>query len=149
MTTGGRKVDLVHAEITEKIIGAFYLVYNELGFGFLERIYVEALVRVLRRMGLKVEREVLVPIDFFDEVIGLHRLDLLVEGKVVVEAKSTHDLPDIDHRQLGSCLRGARLQVGLLLHFGPEAKFYRTICSRPRPLPKWDQRSPGNPRDPR
>ena len=126
------KSDLLHKEITEAIIGAFYLVYNELGYGFLEKIYVEALVRVLRKNGLKVEREVLVPIDCFGEVVGRHRLDLLVEGKVVVEAKSTHALADIDHRQLLSCLRGTRLEVGLLLHFGPEAKFFRKVCSNHR-----------------
>jgi GxxExxY protein len=59
-----RKIDLLHAEITESIIGAFYLVYNELGYGFLEKVYIEALVRVLRKLGHKVDREILVPVEF-------------------------------------------------------------------------------------
>jgi GxxExxY protein len=123
------KIDLLHAGITESIIGAFYLVYNELGYGFLEKIYVEALVRVLRKLGHKVDREILVPVEFFDEVIALQRLDLLVDDKVVVEVKSTRDLAAADHRQLRSYLSGTRLEVGLLLHFGPEAKFYRSVCT--------------------
>jgi GxxExxY protein len=126
------KVDLLHAKITESIIGAFYLVYNELGYGFLEKVYIEALVRVLRKLGHKVDREILVPVEFFDEVIALQRLDLLVDDKVVVEVKSTRDLVVADHRQLRSYLSGTRLEVGLLLHFGHEAKFYRSVCTNRR-----------------
>ena len=132
MATPKGKVDLLHAELTESIIGAFYLVYNELGYGFLERVYVEALVRVLRRLGHKVDREVLVPVEFFDEVIALQRLDLIVEDAVVLEVKSTQLVSPADHRQLRSYLSGTRLEVGLLLHFGPEARFYRSVCSNTR-----------------
>jgi GxxExxY protein len=100
------KVDLLHAKITESIIGAFCLVYNELRYGFLEKVYIEALVRVLRKLGHKVDREILVPVEFFDEIIALQRLDLLVDDKVVVEVKSTRDLVVADHRQLRSYLSG-------------------------------------------
>lgn len=129
---GADQGKLLHSELTESIIGAFYVVYNELRYGFLEQIYVEALVRVLRRKGLIVEREVMVPVAFQGETIGLQRLDLLVEGKVVIEVKSTHALPASSHRQLLSYLRGTGLEVGLLLHFGPEAQFHRTVCTTRR-----------------
>jgi GxxExxY protein len=130
--TPANRVDLIHAELTETVIGAFYEVYNELRYGFLEQIYVEALVRVLRKRGLGVEREVMVPVRFQEEVIGLQRIDLLVERKILIEVKSTHDLALASHRQLLSYLRGTGLVVGLLLHFGPEAKFYRTVCTTRR-----------------
>jgi GxxExxY protein len=132
MTNSKKTIELLHADLTESIIGAFYEVYNELRYGFLEQIYVEALVRVLRAKGHFVEREVLVPVHFRDDVIGLQRLDLLIDGKVVVEVKSTHDLAKACHRELLSYLRGTGLEVGLLLHFGPEAQFHRTVCTTRR-----------------
>jgi GxxExxY protein len=147
MTSAKRKIDLLHGEITESIIGAFYLVYNELGYGFLEKVYVEALTRVLRKLGHKVDREVLVPVEFQDEAIALQRLDLLVEGKVVVEVKSVQELHRADHRQLRSYLSGTKLEVGLLLHFGPEASFHRMVCTNhPRPRHQRDQPDQPDPR---
>src|SRR4051812_10183172 len=139
-----KKIDLLHAEITESIIGAFFLVYNELGYGFLEKVYVEGLVRVLRKLGHKVDRELLVPVELFDEVIALQRLDLVVDGNVVVEVKSTRDLAVADHRQLRSYLSATRLEVGLLLHFGPEAKFYRSVCSHRKEQSAGSDRSAGS-----
>lgn len=62
--------------------------------------------------------------------IGTQRLDLVVDGKLIVEVKSAHDLSPSAHRQLGSYIRGSGIELGLLLHFGPEAKFYRQICTR-------------------
>ena len=139
------KEKLLHGELTESIIGAFYFVYNELGYGFLEKVYVEALVRVLRKLGHKVQREVYVSVYFQDEVICVQRLDLLVEDKVVLEVKSTHDVSESDHRQLRSYLNGTRLEVGLLLHFGPKPRFHRTICTTNRRSNPPDLPDPRNP----
>jgi GxxExxY protein len=122
--------NLVEKELTGSIIGAFYHVYNQLGYGFLEKIYSKALTRALRKRGHKVEREVLIPIYCDGDVVGLQRIDMLVDSKVVVENKSTYMLSDADHRQLTSYLSGSELQVGLLLHFGPKADFYRIVCTR-------------------
>jgi GxxExxY protein len=122
--------DLVEKELTGSIIGAFFYVYNQLGFGFLEKIYSEALARTLRKRGHVVEREVLIPIYFEEEVVGLQRVDMLVDSKVIVENKSTYLLSDADHRQLTSYLSGSEIQVGLLLHFGPKPDFYRVVCTR-------------------
>jgi GxxExxY protein len=121
---------LIEEEISGKIIGAFFLVYNELGFGFLESVYVRALEVALRRLGLRVEREVTFDIYFAGERVGRHRVDMLVEGRVVVEAKASHTLPDAAKRVLLSYVTACNLELGLLLHFGPTAKHYRVLSRR-------------------
>jgi GxxExxY protein len=125
-----RRPDLIEKELTSTIIGAFYYVYNQLGYGFLEKIYSEAMARVLRKLGLKVEREVPVMIYLDGELLSVQRVDMLVESKVVVENKSTFQLAPSDHAQLNNYLAASELQVGLLLHFGPKPKFYRAVCTR-------------------
>jgi GxxExxY protein len=123
---------LVEGDLTKSIIGAFYDIYNQLNFGFLEAIYVEALSRELVRQGHSVEREVGIRVYCKGEVVGLQRIDLLVDRKVIVEVKSTHDLAKAAHRQLLAYLRGSDVEVGLLLHFGPKPEFFRVIASRKR-----------------
>ena len=124
------RIELVDRELTESVVGAFYEVYNELRYGLLENLYSEALARELKRRGHGVAREVRVQIYYKGEVIGLQRIDMIVDTRLVVEVKSTHDLSKSSHRQVLSYLRGSRLQLALLLHFGPDAKFYRIISSR-------------------
>jgi GxxExxY protein len=123
--------DLKHEELTHAILGAFFDVYNTLGFGFLEGLYVSALEGELCGRGYQVGREVHVPIMYKGTVLGRQRLDMLVEGKIVVEAKSTEQLSRHATRQLYSYLRASRLEVGLLLHFGPSPRFYRVFCANP------------------
>jgi GxxExxY protein len=120
--------ELAHERLTHSIIGAFYEVYNHLGFGFLEQIYAAALTRELRARGHHVAREVGVPVLYKGVVIGRQRLDLLVDGTVVTETKATHELHASASRQVYNYLRGTGLRVGLLLHFGPEPRFYRVGC---------------------
>jgi GxxExxY protein len=110
------------------VIGAFYEVYNVLGFGFLEQLYVAALTRELRARGHLVECEVSVPVWYKGGVIGCQRLDLLVDSCVVVETKATQELHASATRQVYNYLRGTGLQSGLLLHFGPEPRFFRVVC---------------------
>lgn len=121
---------LIEETLTKSIIGAFFDVYNQLDYGFLESIYAEALARELTRRGHAVEREFAIRVYYKSEVVGLQRVDMLVDKRVVVEIKSTHDLAKASHRQLLAYLHGSDLEVGLLLHFGPKAEFYRTISTR-------------------
>jgi GxxExxY protein len=107
------------------IIGAFYEVYNALGFGFLEHLYVRALEYELQARGHHVGREVPVSVTYKGIELGVQRLDLLVDDRVVVEAKSTHGLPAVATRQVYNYLRATGLRSGLVLHFGPEPRFYR------------------------
>ena len=136
---------MVNGEITRSIIGAFYEVYNTLGFGFHENLYIIALERELIARGHQVAREVSVIVYYKGEELGRQRLDMLVDGKVVVETKSTYELPKAARRQLLNYLHAARIEVGLLLHFGPEANFYRIVCRQPASI----RGDPGPPRDPR
>ena len=118
---------LLHADLTRSVIGAFYEVYNELGYGFLEPIYMRALELELLRRGHSVDREVLVRVYYKGDEVGWQRLDMLVDDKLVVEGKSSYKLPEAAPRQLFNYLRGTRLELGLLLHFGPRARFHRLL----------------------
>ena len=143
MSASPLRRDLLEKELTGSIISGFYYVYNQLGYGFLEKIYSEALARTLRRLGHTVEREVRIPIHFDGEVVGLQQIDMLVDSKVIVENKSSFLLSEADHRQLTSYLTSSEIQVGLLFHFGPEPKFYRSVCTRSRK--GWNPSDPHGP----
>jgi GxxExxY protein len=121
---------LLHEPITSSIIGAFYEVYNELGFGFLEHIYVLALEQELRERGHSVIRQLPVDVVYKDRVLAVQRLDMVVDERIVVEVKSTRALHEMAARQVLNYLRASRLEIGLLLHFGPRASFFRLISSR-------------------
>jgi len=121
---------LLYADVTRVIIGAFYVVYNELGFGFLESIYARALEIVLREQGLGVEREVPLIIRFRGEQIGFHRCDMVVNRTIIVEIKACERLSPSHFEQLRNYLSATELQLGMLLHFGPQAKFYRSLNPR-------------------
>lgn len=118
---------LVQREITGDVIGAFYEVYNHLGFGFLEFIYSLALEKELVRRGRSVRREVPVPVTYKGEILANQRVDMVVDEKVMVEVKSTELLHPKARRLTLNYLRATPLDVALLLHFGPEARFYRLI----------------------
>ena len=121
------KRELLAGPLTRSIIGAFFEVYNTLGFGFLEHIYVAGLERELRNRGHCVARELSVRVLYKGEELGAQRLDLVVDQTVVVEVKSTAALHPSAPRQLFNYLRATNLEVGLLLHFGPDPKFYRLL----------------------
>jgi GxxExxY protein len=114
--------------LIHSVIGAFYEVYNALGFGFLEHLYVAALEHELRARGRRVGREVSVRVTYKGIELGIHRLDMLVDDRLVVEAKSTHALHPVVTRQVYNYLRASGLGTGLVLHFGPEPRFYRVSC---------------------
>ncbi len=109
------------------MIGAFFEVYNTLGYGFLEQVYVMALEREFLARGHCVAREVGVGIEYKGEELALHRIDMVVDEKIIVETKSTQDLHRAAERQVYNYLRATGYQVGFLLHFGPEPRFYRMV----------------------
>ena len=110
---------LIQEELTRSVIGAFYEVYNTLGFGFKEHIYSLALERELRSRGHRVGREVSVIVFYKGDELGRQRIDLIVDETLVVEIKSTFDLRHGARDQVYNYLHATRLEVGLLLHFGP------------------------------
>ena len=105
-------------EITYQIRGAIYDVYKKLGPGLLESVYEEAMVYELQKKGLKVERQLEVPIHYDGHILKTPlRLDLLVEDRVVVELKSVKELQDVFFKQTRTYLRLLNLQVGILVNF--------------------------------
>jgi GxxExxY protein len=118
---------IVEKELSYAIVAGMFEVHRELGFGYVEPIYSRALQKVLRRKGLHVQSELKVPVIFQGELIGVQRIDMLVDGRVLVEIKSTERLAEAGFRQVRSYLTGMQLDLGLLLHFGPSARFYRVL----------------------
>jgi|SRR5687768_11233979 len=116
---------LVEEPLTRSVIGAFFEVYNTIGYGFLEHVYLLALQREITTRGHVATLEVPARIVYKAEYLTTHRLDMLVEGKLIVEAKSSETLPKFAERQLYNYLKATGLEIGLLLHFGPTPRFYR------------------------
>jgi GxxExxY protein len=123
--------DLIEERLTHSAIGAFFDVYNTLGFGFLESVYAMALERELVSRGHQVGREVWVPVLYRGQELCRQRVDMVVDEKLIIETKSAADLPKAASRQLYNYLRATKLEVGLLFHFGLEPKFYRLVHQRP------------------
>jgi len=108
---------LAHEELTSKIIACAIEVHKALGPGFLESAYEAALSIELKHAGLQVEAQKLIPIMYRGTLVGEHRLDLLVEGKIIVELKAISALEDIHFATVRSYLKAAKLEHGLLLNF--------------------------------
>jgi GxxExxY protein len=121
--------EFVDTVLTRSIIAAFFAVYNSLGYGFLESVYAAALEKELLKRGFKVSREVAVQVWYDGDPIAWQRLDMVVEGRVVIEIKSTAALAPSATRQLYNYLRASRLQVGLVLHFGQRPHVHRVFCA--------------------
>ena len=131
-------MELKHANITEAIIKAFFVVYNALGYGFLEKVYANALAQELRRMGYLVEREVLIYVYYKGEIVGEYYADLLVDGKVIIETKAAKELAPEHEAQLLNYLRATPYEVGLVLNFGPKPEYIRKAYDNQRkPTKTW------------
>lgn len=123
---------LKHAELTETIIGVFYEVYNELGFGFLESVYRKSLHLALCDKKLSVEAEVPVPVFFRGISVGDFRADLLVNNCILLELKTAEAIRIAHEAQLLNYLRATSLEVGLILNFGPRAQVRRLLYDNDR-----------------
>ena len=111
-------MQMKHEEITHKIIGSAYNVYNQLGFGFLESVYRKSMVIELTKTNLEVEEEVPLKVYYDGKVVGEFYIDLLVEKEIVVELKSVQNIIKEHEVQLVNYLNGLRMELGLLINFG-------------------------------
>ena len=123
---------LLHEDLTEKIIGAFYSVHRELGYGFLESVYEAALILTLNDVGLDVRQQVPIDVWFRGGRVGAFRADIVVEGSVILELKAVRELLSPHEAQLLNALRATRIEVGLLLNFGPRPSFKRLVFANRR-----------------
>ena len=139
-----RRRPLIHEKLTRSVIGAFYEVYNTLGFGFSEHLYMVALEYELRERGHEVRREIPVNVYYKGLRLGRQRIDMVVDATLVVEGKAGFDLRLGVRDQLYSYLHATEMEVGLLLHFGPKPKFYRVVSMNTVSYPA----NPAYPSDP-
>ncbi len=126
---------LKHKEITDIILKGFYEVYNELGNGFLESVYENALYIVLTGYGLSVEKQKDISVFFRGDKIGDFKTDLIVNGKVIVELKAVRKIDPAHEAQLIHYLKATDIEVGLLLNFGGEPEFKRFVYEDKRNNP--------------
>jgi GxxExxY protein len=129
---------LKHADLTEKLIGIFYSIHNELGRGFLESVYEQAFAICLAENNIFFERQIAVPVWFHRQQVGEFRADLLVDRRVLVELKTGRDIEPGWEKQPLNYLRATEIEVGLLFNFGPNAQFRRYVFENE----KKNQRSP-------
>lgn len=127
---------LKYHELTEKLIGMFYSIYNELGHGFLESVYEQAFSVALAESGTFFQRQIAVPVWFRGQKIGDFRADLLIDEKVIVELKTGREIDPGWEKQLLNYLRATQIEVGMLFNFGPSAQFKRYVFENERKNPR-------------
>jgi GxxExxY protein len=123
---------LLHGDLTEVVLGGFYDVYNQVGAGFLEMVYENAMAIELKAAGLAVQRQCEVPVFFKGHLVGRYIADLILEDKVVLELKACRQISPIHEAQVINLLKATRLEVGLLLNFGSSPTFKRVVFSNTR-----------------
>ncbi|MDP1676531.1 MAG: GxxExxY protein [Bacteroidota bacterium] len=120
-------MELIHQNITDKIIKAFYNVYNELGFGFLEKVYQNALFLELTTMGLNCEKQKQIKVYYNEQVVGEYFADIIVNDCVILELKAAETIVEEHEYQLINYLKATEIEVGLLLNFGRKPQFRRKL----------------------
>jgi len=118
---------MLHSEITEKIIKAFYKVYNTLGYGFLEKAYENALIIELKKMGFYISQQFNIKVYYDGKIVGDYFADIIVNDSVIVEIKAAEGLREEHKTQLINYLKATDKEVGLLLNFGKTPEFKRAI----------------------
>jgi GxxExxY protein len=128
-STDQRQVPGKHDDLTKRIIGVFYDVYNELGSGFLESVYRESMRIAFSQTGLSAKTEVPIAVSFRGELAGIFRADLTVNDLVLIELKAIAALSREHESQTLNYLRATELEVALLMNFGPSPRFRRLVMN--------------------
>ena len=119
-----------HSEITKSIIKAYYNVYNELGYGFLEKVYERAMMIELQDLGLNCKSQSEINVKYKGQLVGDYFADIIVENKVIVELKAVEKIIKIHEVQLVNYLKATGIEVGLLLNFGTKPEFKRKVLTK-------------------
>ena len=125
-------MEMLFKGLTDQIIGCFYDVYNTLGFGFLEKVYENALLIRFKEIGLKVDNQVPLNVYFHEQNIGKYYADIIVEDKVILELKAEEILNIRSEYQLLNYLKATNIEIGLVLNFGKQAEIRRKIFTNDR-----------------
>jgi GxxExxY protein len=118
---------ILHKELTGSILKLFYEVYNELGYGFLEKVYQNALYNELKNNGFDVESQKQIKVYYKNIEVGEYYADLIVNDKVILELKATETITEAHEFQLLNYLKSTNIEVGLLLNFGKKPEFCRKV----------------------
>jgi GxxExxY protein len=119
--------DIKYKELTEKIIKIFYKVYNKLGYGFLEKVYENAMIIEFGKEGIQAVAQSSIKVSYEDEVIGEYYADILADDRVIVEIKATRTLASEHEAQLLNYLKATDIEVGILLNYGPKPEIKRKV----------------------
>jgi len=119
--------EYLYQELSSNIISCFYKVYNTLGFGFLEKVYENALLFELTKAGLFVEKQKPIKVYYEDKLVGEYFADLMVENKIILELKAVESLIEEHELQLINYLKATDIELGLLLNFGKKPEIKRKI----------------------
>jgi len=130
-----------HSNLTDVVIGVFYEVYRELGQGFLEKVYEQAMAVALKAKGLEVQQQVPVPVWFRGVKIGAYEADIVVSGILLLELKACRTLDSSHEAQLLNYLHSTELEIGLLMNFGPRPQLRRFVFQNYRKKISVHQRS--------
>ena len=120
---------LIHKELSDVILSSFYKVYNTLGYGFLEKVYENALFIELRNHNFYVEKQKNISVYYNDQKVGDYYADLIVNESIIIELKASEHLCEEHEYQLLNYLKATEIEVGLLLNFGKRPEFRRKVFS--------------------
>ncbi len=121
--------NFIYSELSDTIIKAFYKVYNTLGFGFLEKVYENAMIIELKKSGLQVEKQKPISVYYDEKIVGEYFADLIVDNKIIIELKAAESICAANECQLVNYLKATDIEVGLLLNFGKEPQIKRKVLT--------------------
>jgi GxxExxY protein len=119
----------LHSEITGLIIKAFYNVYNSLGFGFLEKVYENAMLIEMGKLGLRCDQQKPIEVFYENKVVGVYYADIIVNDVVIIELKAVETICGAHEAQLVNYLRASKIEVGLLLNFGKNPQHKKRVLT--------------------
>ncbi len=119
--------ELLHEELSSRIIKCFYTVYNTLGYGFLKKVYENALMIELSKNGLKAEKEKYIQVLYDNQSVGEYFADIIVEDTIILELKAAKSVVEEHELQLINYLKTTKIEIGLLLNFGKKPEFKSEI----------------------
>ena len=120
----------LHSDLTDRIIKAYYNVYNKLGYGFLEKVYESSMMIELDKFGLDCEKQKPIDVYYDDKKVGEYFADIIVNKKVIIELKASENLCEEHECQLTNYLKATDIEVGLLLNFGKKPELKRKVFSK-------------------
>ncbi len=129
---------MIHQELSNKVIRAFYNVYNFLGYGFLEKVYENALMFELKSLNLNAEQQKRIQVHYKEIIAGDYFADLLVENSIIIELKAAENICEEHIAQLTNYLKATDIELGLLFNFGKKPEFKRIIFTNDKKKIRYD-----------